>query len=101
MKAGFLGRSVIAILVVGLAWCFLGVERVVGDHEVGVAWEPFVKHRPSLRMRFQNPAQHGLDIVPFDGLQRDDQHALIEFCAIRFGLTDVAKCYAILDARIY
>jgi len=30
-----------------LFWGFVGIERIVADHEMGIIWEPFIKHRAS------------------------------------------------------
>jgi hypothetical protein len=92
-------KTAIAVVIAVIAWTFLGVERIVGDHEIGVTWEPFVKHRPSLQIRFQDPGQKGLDIVPFNALSPADQAAFVEFCTIRFGSADVAQCRALITAR--
>jgi hypothetical protein len=89
----------IAVVIAVIAWSFVGVERIVGDHEIGVTWEPFIKHRPSLQIRFQDPGQKGLDIVPFEALPPADRAAFIEFCAIRFGSANVTQCRALIAAR--
>lgn len=96
------GVAVIAggAVVVAAMWAFVGFERIVGDHEVGASWEPFIKHRPSLQMRFENPAQKGLEIVEFENLSPDDQAAFTNFCAFRFGTTDAARCSAALVGRM-
>lgn len=98
MKA-MLVKGGVGVLLAGILWAFGGVERMVGDHEVGVSWEPFVKHRPSLQVRFMNPAQKGLEIVPFDALSPAEQAEFIEFCNIRFGVADVGRCHALVSDR--
>lgn len=98
MKQMFI-KCGIAAMTVGLLWAFVGVERVTGDHEMGVSWEPFMKHQPSLQVRFQNPAQIGLDVSSFDTLSPKEQTAFVEFCVIRFGEHDPAKCKAALAER--
>lgn len=98
MKQGLI-KFGIACIAVGLLWAFVGVERVVGDHEMGVSWEPFVKHQPSLQIRFTNPAQKGLELASFDSLSPREQTAFVEFCVIRFGEPDPAKCSTAISNR--
>lgn len=93
-------KVVAAVVVAGMLWAFVGVERIVDDHEIGISWEPFVKHRPSLQVRFVSPAQKGLEIAPTtDDLSPSERAAFIEFCGIRFGVTDPAHCHAIISRR--
>lgn len=82
-----------------LGWAFVGIERLIGDHEVGVVWEPFLKHRASLQMRFSDPSRQGLETVPFEDLNGEDRVRFIEFCEIRYGTRDPKKCYARAAAR--
>jgi hypothetical protein len=98
MKAALI-KTGVAVMVAGILWAFVGVERIVGDHEIGVSWEPFIKQRPSLQLRFENPAQKGLEIDPFEALSPAEQAAFNEFCAIRFGATDAAQCRALIGQR--
>lgn len=98
MNARFITGG-IAVAAIGLLWIFVGFERVVGDHEMGVAWEPFIKHRLSLQVRFENPAQKGLELVTLEALSPTKQATFIEFCAIRFGMTDTAECQKRLVER--
>lgn len=81
-------------------WAVVGVERLVGDHEIGVSWEPFIKHTPTWRIRFENPAQKGLDLVPLASLAIQEQQQLAEFCEIRFGQANAQQCYERLSARL-
>jgi hypothetical protein len=60
-------KVALCVVAIGALWAFVGVERIVGDHEVGVSWEPFSKHRMSLQVRFENPAQKGLELPPIQG----------------------------------
>lgn len=90
---------VIAAAFIGVLWAFVGLERIVGDHEIGVSWEPFIKHQPSLQMRFTNPIQYGLDTEPFETLSPDEERQFLEFCSIRFGITDGRQCYAEIVGR--
>jgi len=80
-------------------WAFIGVERLVGDHEIGTVWEPFLKHRPSLQLRFSDPSRQGLEKVPFEELDRREQMRFIEFCTIRYGEENPAKCHSKIAAR--
>ena len=85
-------KSGMATATVCLLWTFVGFERTVGDHEMGVSWEPFLKHRPSMQLLFENPAQNGLELAPLEELPPAGQTAFIEFCDIRFAEADTAKC---------
>lgn len=94
-------KAVLGVVATGTVWAFVGVERMVGDHEIGVSWEPFIKHRPSLQVRFENPAQKGLELTPIDELSASERAAFIEFCGLRFGEADAARCYArVADRRV-
>lgn len=96
-----LSKSVIGVIATGTLWAFVGVERIVGDHEIGVSWEPFIKHRPSLQVLFENPSQNGLDLTPLGELSASERAAFIEYCDLRFGEVDAARCYAsIADRRV-
>jgi len=95
-KAAFV---ISAAALVGCLWPFVGIERIVGDHEVGVSWEPFIKHRPSVRSLYSNPAQHGLDFVPFEDLSPVEQKRFVEFCSVRFGIQAPSSCGATIAAR--
>jgi hypothetical protein len=90
----------LAILIVAITWTLLGVERVVGDHEIGVSWEPFLKHTITWRFRFENPAQKGLDIVPLASLTVPEQRELTRFCEVRFGQSNLQQCHELLSARL-
>lgn len=96
MRLNFLSISSIALGVVATAtlWAFFGVERIVSDHEIGVSWEPFIKHRPSLQVLFENPAQKGLKLTPVVAMSASERAAFIEFCELRFGEVDAVRCYA-------
>lgn len=95
------GTALVALAtLVAVAWGFTGVERLVGDHEVGVSWEPFIKHTPTWHIRFENPAQKGLDLVPLESLSVSERQRLAEFCEVRFGQTSPKRCYEQLTARV-
>lgn len=94
-----LAKGAGAATLIGTLWAFGGVERMVGDHEIGVSWEPFVKHRPSLQVRFMNPAQKGLEIVPYNSLSPVEQAEFIDFCSIRFGVADMERCHTLVSDR--
>lgn len=89
----------VAVITIGILWAFVGVERIVGDHEMGLSWEPFIKHRPSLQLRFQNPAQKGLEIEPFETLSAVEQAAFKEYCVSRFGTSDIMQCRSLIAQR--
>jgi hypothetical protein len=82
-----------------LVWPFVAIERLVGDHERGITWEVFLKHEATLQVRFTNPAQQGLEIVPFDHLSGEEQGRFMQFCAVRCGVTGPKQCYAKIAAR--
>ena len=93
-------KATVAAVVAVMLWAFVGVERIVGDHEAGISWETFIKHRPTLQVIFQNPAQKDLDIASFDTLSLAEQAAFIDYCTIRFGTPDAGQCRAIVIGRI-
>lgn len=86
----------VAAIVFSAIWAFVGVERIVSDHEKGITWELFIKHRPSLQVRFENPARKGLEIEPIENLSPAEQDAFIEFCTVRFGVMDTMQCRALI-----
>lgn len=92
-------KCCLRVMVASPLWAFVGIEHVVGYHELGSSWEPFMKHRPSLQVRFKNPAQKGLDLAAFDSLSPTEQIAFVEFCTILFGMHDPAKCDMVLRER--
>lgn len=99
MKRRLAWTGAAAAAVLGLAWAFVGAERIVGDHEAGVDWQLFVKQRPSLRLRFANPAQHGLELTPPAAMSAAERAVFVDFCAVRFGETDAGRCHALLAQR--
>lgn len=70
----------------------MGFDRCVGDHEVGTSWQPFIKSKPSFKVRFHNPAQYILDFDPFDKLDSKRKQEFLEYCAIRYGMEDPYNC---------
>ena len=92
-------KGIVGSLIIGGLWSLIGVERIVGDHEIGVSLVPFIKHRPSLQIYFKNPIQNGLDITPIEELSPPERMAFIEFCNIRFGVTKLASCYTLIFDR--
>jgi len=88
-------------LILVLGWLFVGLDQYVGDHEVGVQWDPFIKHRPSTTVLFQNPAQVGLDMVPFENLGENKKKSVIQYCRVRYGTDDIKRCYdSFLASRV-
>lgn len=92
-------KSRLAVVAAFFVWPFIGIERIVGDHEMGIFWEPFFKHRPSLQFRFSNPAQKGLDIIPVDELSISERVEFKQYCEQRFGVAEPSDCYARLADR--
>ncbi|WP_062114893.1 hypothetical protein [Collimonas pratensis] len=91
----------LAIPVVVLAWLFVGLGRYAGDHEVASAWDPFIKHKPTITTFYKNPAQVGLDMVPIENLDASGKKSLIEYCQVRYGTDDIKHCYdAFLTSRV-
>ncbi|MDR2155183.1 MAG: hypothetical protein LBE78_09195 [Burkholderiaceae bacterium] len=88
-----------SVIISAVLYFTIGVERIVGDHEIGVSWEPFIKHRLSMQIRFTNPAQKGLELIPFEELSSSEQDAFMNFCDIRFGVNDTARCYDLISKR--
>ncbi len=95
-----INRALLVAVIFGMLWSFVGVERIVGDHEVGVAWQAFIKHRPSAKLVFQNPAQNGLEIMRYEALAPADQTSFINYCGVRFGTVDPVQCHTILIQRV-
>lgn len=81
-----------SLLVLVTAWLFIGLDRYVGDHEVGTSWMPFFKSVPTTKILFQNPAQHGLDREPFHSLASDRREQFMEYCRIRYGIRIAQDC---------
>jgi hypothetical protein len=88
-------------LIFLITWAFVGIERMVGDHEVGVSWEPFIKQRVDFRWQFKNPVQRGLDLLDMSNLSAAQKQELVDFCSIRFGEVDMDQCYKIIKNRMY
>ncbi|MCT6721432.1 MULTISPECIES: hypothetical protein [unclassified Acidovorax] len=74
------------------AWLFVGLDRYVGDHEVGSAWNPFIKTTPTFQVLFRNPAQYTLDRDPYDSLDSTRKNQFSEYCGIRYGIHDPHRC---------
>lgn len=100
MKRAWLGRGAVLIVVLGVSWANVGVERIAGDHEVGDSWQSFVKHRPSPRLVFENPAARGLELTPVESMPPAERAAFLDYCDIRFGAADAAQCQALLRKRV-
>jgi hypothetical protein len=100
MRNPWIGRAALAITVIGVSWANTGVERVAGDHEAQTSWQGFVKHRPSPRVMFENPAWRAGELAPFETLSPAERADFLEYCDIRWGASDVAQCQAALRARV-
>jgi hypothetical protein len=79
---------------------FIGIERMVSDHEVGIVWIPFIKKEPNFQLWFSNPAQKSLEIVEFESLSKIEKEEFINFCRIRFGEKTISNCYKKINARL-
>lgn len=94
-------KMVLGAAGIGALWTFVGVERIVGDHELGVSWEVFIKHRPTLQLRFDNPAWKGLELVAINEFSTPQRAAFSSYCEIRFGEADLRLCHRrIADQKI-
>lgn len=89
----------IASLLLLSSCLWVGIERYVGDHEIGKSWEPFLKSRPTFTLLFTNPAQQGLDRDAFDTLDAARQQAFQDYCAVRFGIADPHRCEKAIEGR--
>jgi hypothetical protein len=89
---------IVVPLAIVLAWLFVGLDRYTGDHEVGVQWDPFIKHKPTMTVYYKNPAQVGLDMVPMDSLDDSGKKNLSEYCQVRYGTDDIKRCYELFLA---
>lgn len=92
------GSVVGGALLVLLAWLFVGLDRYVGDHEVGTGWTPFLKASPTLQVFFQNPAQHALDRDAFDAIDSARQIQFLSYCRVRHGMQDPHHCEEQIEA---
>lgn len=90
--------TIASLLLLG-SWLWVGFDKYVGDHEVGSAWAPFLKSRPTLVLLFKNPAQQGLDRDAFDTLDAARQQAFRDYCAVRFGIADPHRCEKAIEDR--
>ncbi|MBF9266783.1 hypothetical protein [Paracidovorax cattleyae] len=90
--------GIAALLLVG-SWMWIGFDKYIGDHEVGSAWEPFLKSRPTFTLLFTNPAQQGLDRDAFDTMDSARQQAFRDYCAVRFGIADPYRCEKAIEER--
>lgn len=99
MKRSWIGRGAVVIALIGVTWANAGVERIAGDHELGPSWQGFVKHTPSARLIFENPAQRGLELAPLETMAPAERAAFADYCAIRFGVADTTECQALLRKR--
>lgn len=90
--------TIASLLLLG-SWLWIGLDKYVGDHEVGSAWEPFLKSRPTWVLLFKNPAQQGLDRDAFDTLDAARQQAFRDYCAVRFGIEDPHRCEKVIEDR--
>lgn len=90
-----------SLLIATVAFrAFIGSEYIEGDHEIGSGWAWFIKRHPTFRYEFRNPAEQNLELIPFDQLTPDRQAKVRDYCKIRFGLKDIAACYARMAARM-
>ncbi|MES2743537.1 MAG: hypothetical protein V4754_21665 [Pseudomonadota bacterium] len=87
----FVALSILSMVFLVL---FVGVDRFVGDHEVGVTWIFFLKHKPTVQFEFSNPAQLGLELIPINKLTPGQRKKVIEYCDIRYGIVDIDFCYS-------
>ena len=80
-----------------LVWLFLGVERTAREH--GTDYEFFAKQTPGFQVVFENPALCGeCDLKPWGSMSQAARLRFADYCAARFGLSQVRPCYAIFLA---
>jgi hypothetical protein len=96
-KFALIGLALTAVFL----WPFVGFDHYVGDHEIGDGWDMFMKPSPSLQLRFHNPAQLVLDIVPFDQLDNAQKEEMRRYCKIRYWVDDLVECYRLVYAARY
>ena len=85
-------------LVICVTWLFVGLDRYVGDHEVGPGWTLFIKASPTWQVFFQNPAQHALDRDAFDAIDSARQTQFVAYCRVRHGTKDPHRCEEQIEA---
>lgn len=78
------------LLYIFAIWLSFGVDRVASDESVG--YNGFIKHRLTFKVHYENPAWRGLEIFPHEKMTPEDQKQHIEYCEIRFGVSDIAEC---------
>ncbi|MBB5885529.1 hypothetical protein DYQ93_19420 [Xanthomonas sp. LMG 8992] len=93
------GIGLILLMVGG--WLWIGFDKIVGDHEVGVLWEPFIKSEPTWTLYFDNPARRGLDIDAYVTLDARRRQDFVRYCRVRHGTSDVFLCEKIIAARLH
>jgi hypothetical protein len=74
-------------------WIFIGFDHYVGDHEVGTFWNPFIKSKPTLQVLFENPIVDRLEIAPLNTLSSETRLKFIEYCEIRWGISNTEDCH--------
>ncbi len=92
-------KLAVAAVSIAMVWALIGVERIAGDHELGPSWQVFIKRRASAHVLFSNPAQRGLETVGWNRLALHQRQSVIDYCEIRFGLSDMGLCYTRLMQR--
>lgn len=93
-RAGLLAAAALALL-----WLFTGVERSAREHGE-VEYDPFLKHAAALQFVFENTAQCGeCDLRPWTLMSQQDRDQFAIYCAVRHGIGDVGKCYAMLQQK--
>jgi len=70
----------------------IGIDRVANDHEIGVQYIDFFKHRLTFKVHYQNPAWKGLELIPHTNLKQEEQSQHLKYCEIRFGVSNIAEC---------
>jgi len=104
MKKCILRLTVLVLLWTVFLWAFIGVVRTetqtFPSGQLNIDWKFFIKHNPSFRLKFENPIPYYWQDRSF-GLLEDlsKKVEFIDFCSIRFGVTDTVRCYELLSRK--
>ena len=78
-------------------WVFIGFEYNDPGYEKDVGlWLPFIKHRPSLQIKFESQLSMHHEILDSIPLSDSDIKKYSSYCSIRFG-KNLEDCYNILE----
>lgn len=72
------------VILFALCWLFMGYYESLDDARI--KYNPFIKHHPSLQIRFENIFANSQDPKPLKQLSERERQLVMDYCRFRLGI---------------